>query len=271
MDHHPGADWITIRALTSTEDGEYCDLPRVACGLLALLALNREGLSRSGAAALLTPHLSTQVVDKELALAIVIRGVSEAQLNVHALLRVRGAQRAPADGTCAGGGVLSVPTGCIGARNQRLDGLQRWCPNVLCHYPTCSHLVPFQVRQSPSRLGSRHPPRCRRVGLVPDSLDSRPDRRQGVSPLPWDAPTEDAESVTGHKSLRRLRRSRAGRTRSAPSGSLRPLVVPAMVESAVVLMRRGPVRFRSVQCPDTRVLDGQLRSVQSRSVQFRGE
>ncbi len=43
-----------------TEDGEYRPLPRAVRRLLALLALNREGLSRSDAAALLTPHLSTQ-------------------------------------------------------------------------------------------------------------------------------------------------------------------------------------------------------------------
>ena len=109
-----------------------------------------------GAAALLTPHLSTQVVDKELALAIVIRGVSEAQLNVHALLRARGAQRAPADGTCAGGGVLSVQIGLqrgdeatpqrSSALVQRLMSL----PDVLASHP-------FQVRQSPSRLGVAAP------------------------------------------------------------------------------------------------------------------
>ena len=43
-----------------TEDGEHRPLPRAVCRLLALLALNREGLSRSDAPALLTPHLSTQ-------------------------------------------------------------------------------------------------------------------------------------------------------------------------------------------------------------------
>ena len=57
----PGAIRISLLGgFEFAEDGEYRPLPRAVCRLLALLALNRDGLSRSDAAALLTPHLNTQ-------------------------------------------------------------------------------------------------------------------------------------------------------------------------------------------------------------------